>query len=191
MLEELLLFDSSRPSPSGYNIMIYTLGILIVSNVIFVLLCSALGLDGNISVDDEKKKEFETWKAKNVSPWMVLVSEILNSTIYSPVAEELTFRVVLLKYILVKQSNIDPQIANVLQALIFGLIHVTNTVFSTQSSKYTTLQTISATITGFISGWVYIHSNSVLPALFSHMINNGSAGLGEVISYVKFRRQGS
>lgn len=183
MLSELLLFDSSLPAPSMSDIFIYTIGILIVSNLVFVVLCSAFGVNVNDSLDKEKSKEYIEWKKRKLSPWSVLASEIVNSAIYSPIAEELAFRVLLMKYICMNRLGMDFWTANIIQATVFGGIHLTNNVFSTQSKKYTNLQTLSALITGLVSGWAYYKCNSILPSLLSHVINNGVAGVSEAMGY--------
>lgn len=187
MVLDLLSFNKSKPTPGMYTILLYTAIILVVSQLIFLVLTKMIGVDDvNSDIDNEKDKEYEKWAEKNVSPWALLASEIFNSTIYSPVAEELVFRVVLMKYICVDKYGIGPVQANVIQATAFGAMHLTNTAFSTQTSKYTNLQTLSASITGLVSGWAYVQTNSILPSLFSHMINNASAGTSEVLGYFKY-----
>ena len=61
---------------------------------------------------------------------------------------------------------------NVLQAIVFGLMHMSNVVASEQQLKKTMLQTLSATIGGLIAGWSYMYTNSLLTPIMSHMINN-------------------
>jgi membrane protease YdiL (CAAX protease family) len=145
-------------------------------------------MNSNSYLEKEKEKEYAEWQKRKLSPWAVAASELLNSTIYSPIAEELTFRLVLMKFVAIKTFNMSVWGANIFQASVFGIMHLTNSVYSTQTQGYTNLQTLSATISGLVSGWVYMKSNSILPPLLAHIINNGSAGLTEVVGYIKFIR---
>jgi membrane protease YdiL (CAAX protease family) len=189
MLEELLLFDSSKPAPDWTNVFIYSAVIIIATQLTFMALTKLMGIDNvNIELDSEKDNEYAEWQKKNISPWSVLFTEIVSSSIYSPIAEELMFRVLLMKFVFSKQLGLNNWTSNILQSLIFGGMHLTNTVFSTQTSKYTKLQTLSATIAGLISGWTYYHTNSIMPSLIAHFINNASAGMSEVIGYSKHLR---
>jgi len=188
LLNALILFDTSKPSPALLDILIYTSAILIISNLVFVVLCSLFGIDSNKTLDTEKNKEFEEWSKKNIAPWTVAFTELLNTTIYSPIAEEITFRLLLMKVGCVIGAGMNPWTANIIQAIIFGVMHLSNIVHTTQTTKYTVLQTISAMISGFVSGWVYIKCNSLLPSLLAHMINNGVAGLTELIGYLKYKK---
>lgn len=181
-----MLFDESRPAPSMYTVLIYTVGILVASNLVFVVLCALVGVDANDSLGKEKDKEYVEWAKRKLSPWSVLASEIVNSSLYSPIAEELTFRLLLMKIVCMERLRLSPTMAIIIQGVVFGTMHLTNSVFSIQSGRYTVLQTISALITGLISGWTYYHTNSILPALFSHVLNNASAGLSEVWGYHRY-----
>lgn len=185
-LDSIILFDENIPGPTTFDIVIYTAGILIASNLIFIFLCSIVGIDSSQTLETEKDKEFVEWRKRKISPWAVAASELMNSTIYSPVAEEIFFRLVLMKYIFIRGAGMNYWVANVLQAVIFGLMHMSNSVYSTQTSGYTDIQTFSSMISGLVSGWVYIKCNSLIPLVLAHMINNGVAGAGELAGYVKY-----
>jgi membrane protease YdiL (CAAX protease family) len=187
LLDSLILYDETSPGPSMSEIIIWTGVILVVSNLIFIVLCAIVGIDPNKTLDTEKDKEYQKWYANNVSPWTVGISEVLGSTIYSPVAEELAFRFLLLKVVCIRELKMNFWAANTLQAVIFGFMHVSNMSFTTQTKKYTYLQSFSAAISGIVSGFVYKQSNSILPSLFAHMINNGAAGASELFGYLSYR----
>jgi len=190
-MESFLLYDTSKPSPSLREIVIWTCATLIISNLIFVVLCTLLGVNSQSSIKKEKETEYTEWKKRGISPWSLAVSELLNSTIYAPVAEEVTFRLVLMKIICIQKLQLDPTLANIIQASVFGIMHLSNNVYTTQSKTYTNLQTLSAFISGLVSGYVYIKCNSLIPSLLAHIINNGAAGLSEVIGYIKYRHSHS
>lgn len=189
LLNTLILYDETLPSPSVSEIIIWTGAILVVSNLIFIVLCSIVGIDPNKTLDTEKDKEYNKWYDNNVSPWIVGLSELLGSTIYSPIAEELAFRFLLLKVICIRNLNMNFWAANILQSAIFGIMHVSNMSFTTQTKKYTYLQSFSAAISGLVSGFAYKQSNSLLPSLFAHMINNGAAGTSELFGYISYRNK--
>lgn len=184
MLEELILFDTSKPAPDWTNVFIYAAVIIIATQLTFMALTKIMGIDDvSKDLDSEKENEYNEWEKKKLSPWSILATEIASSSIYSPIAEELMFRVLLMKFVLSRQLGLNNWTSNVIQSLVFGGMHLTNTVFSTQTAKYTRLQTLSATIAGLVSGWTYYHTNSVMPSLVAHFINNTSAGISEFAGY--------
>ena len=189
LLNALVLYDESLPAPSVSEIIIWTAVILVVSNIIFIVLCTLVGINPNQTLDDEKEKEYQKWYKNNVSPFIVGLGEVLGSTIYSPIAEELTFRFLLLKLICIRKLNMNFWIANMLQATVFGFMHVSNVSFTTQTKKYTVLQSISAAISGAVSGFAYKQCNSILPSLLAHMLNNGAAGAGEIFGYISYKNK--
>lgn len=187
IFQEFILFDTSRPAPSFSVICIYACGIIILSQVIFMVLLKIMKISNvNDSLDKEKVKEYEDWKKKGISPWFVLVSDVINSTVYGPVAEELFFRVLLMKFICVKYFKISPGIANIIQSVIFGTMHVTNGVFSIQTQKYSNIQALSAGISGLVSGYGYSSSNSIFSPLLAHMLNNLIASGSEIWGYHQY-----
>lgn len=186
MLEILLLFDENKEVPSLSKILLYTVIIIVASNIVFMAFCFILGIDPAKQIEKEKQVEYKEWKEKGLSVTSLAISELFNTVIYSPTVEELLFRVLLMKFILVRYFKISYWVANGIQSIAFGSLHLTNNIYSTQTTKYTSLQTLSATISGFISGWAYIQSNSVLPCLFSHILNNGTASFSEVIGYYNY-----
>ena len=188
---DFLKFDQDRPNASFYDIIIYTAAIFVSSNLIFMILISLFGINANDSIENEKNKEYDEWYKKNISVWSLILSNMTNSSIYSPIAEEIVFRLVLLKYILVDKFKLNIYTSIIIQSLIFGSLHLSNITFTTQTKKYTYLQTFSAIITGIISGWVFYHTNSLLPCIFSHIINNTSASISEIIGYIKYKREKS
>ena len=189
LVNMMLLFDESLPGPSLTEVLIWTGVIIVASNLIFVVLCALVGINSSKTLDHEKSAEYSEWLKNKVSPWAVAGSEFLNSSLYSPVAEELAFRFLLLKILCVRGLGMNFWVANVVQALVFGTMHMTNVAFTTQTKTYTYLQTLSASISGLVSGWVYRQSNSILPPLIAHVLNNASAGFSEVMGYVDYRRK--
>lgn len=187
IFSELTLFDSAGHSPDVSTIVLWAAIILLVSQTLFLVLTKLMGMnDVSQNLETEKNKEYKTWAAKGVSPWFVLFCDVVNSSLYGPIVEEFVFRFLLMKKILVEVFHFPPQHANVIQAAVFGSMHMTNSVFSVQSVAYSNLQALSSGISGLVSGWVYIQSNSILPSLLSHMLNNFLASSSEVYGYMKY-----
>lgn len=191
LLDDLLLYDSSRSAPNITEILLWTGVILVISNIIFTAICAIFGVNSSDTLDKEKDKEYVEWMKHDVSPWAIVSSEILNSSIYSPIAEELAFRVLLLKIICIRGLKLDFWLSNFIQASIFGAMHMSNVTFTTQTKNYTYLQSLSAGISGLVSGFVYRQSNSILPSLIAHMLNNAGAGMSEVVGYIRYRKNKS
>ena len=80
----------------------------------------------------------------------------------------------------------NPAGANFLQAIVFGLMHMSNVVSSDQQLNKTVLQTVSSTIGGLIAGWSYMYTNSLLTPIMSHMINNIIATSSDMMEYSMF-----
>ena len=182
----ILKFDGSKSSPSPSEICIYTIIILLVSNLIFISLMRLCQVNLDKTVDNEREKEYKDRKKKEIHPLTFLISEIVNSIIYSPLSEELFFRFLLLKVIAIHLLKMSVWSGNILHALIFGSLHSTNKIYSDQTGKLTLLQTISSTVSAIVSGFVYVKSNSILPSLLAHIINNLSASISDVIDYYRF-----
>jgi len=77
--------------------------------------------------------------------------------IAAPILEELFFRGIILDGFL---KNYKPKYAILASAFLFGVIHGNLP------------QGISAFLSGILIGWVYWKTNSVLPGIFMHLINN-------------------
>lgn len=90
--------------------------------------------------------EFSTWKG------------LLSVAIIAPIVEEITFRGIILKGFLKHYSVIKSVI---LSALLFGLIHMNPWQF------------VTAFAAGIVLGWWYIKTDSILPTIFGHALNNG------------------
>ena len=137
-------------------------------------------------LSEEINDEFSAIKEKSVSPIVFGFSEILNGGIYAPIVEEMFFRFLIFKIIMIKVFKMNLTPALILQAIIFGVMHMTNVITSDQGTSKTILQTISATIGGFLSGFTYVYTNSILTPIMSHMINNIIATSADTIEYTMF-----
>jgi membrane protease YdiL (CAAX protease family) len=114
------------------------------------------------------------------------LNETTSGVLYSPIAEEFVFKFLLMKKLLHEYFKFSPMSSNIIQSLCFGVLHKSNSIFSNQTQSFTNIQGLCATINGFISGWVYQKSNSIIPCLLAHMINNAVAGVSEVVGYSDF-----
>lgn len=77
--------------------------------------------------------------------------------ILGPILEELLFRGAITKVLLKKYKPIT---AILLSGLIFGLFHVNPA------------QVIGATLIGFVLGWIYYRTRSLIPCILIHIMNN-------------------
>jgi hypothetical protein len=186
VVQELIKFDPSKETASFGKQLVIAMLCVIVNNVIFNVIIRYLPQEHMEDYDEEVDDEFENIQEKQISPVLFGISEMLNGGIYAPIVEELFFRFLLFKIIFVKIFRIQPTSANILQAVIFGLMHLSNVVSSDQQFKKTCLQTLSATIGGLISGWSYMYTNSILTPLMSHMINNIISTSADTIEYSEY-----
>lgn len=82
---------------------------------------------------------------------------ILCITVLGPVLEELLFRGAITDALLKKYS---PAKAIVFSGLIFGLFHVNP------------VQVVSASLIGFVLAWLYYKTQSLIPCILIHILNN-------------------
>ena len=183
-IQELIYFDVNLPTASFGKQLLVALLSVIVNNIIFNLVYKFM--PGSDRIQEDSDQEYSIIESKAVSPIAFGISEIVNGGLYAPIVEELFFRFLLFKIVLVKIYGFQPNSANFLQAILFGVMHMTNVITSAQSVNRTLLQTLSASIGGFLSGWTYVYTNSLLTPIMAHMINNLIATSSEVIEYSHF-----
>ncbi len=90
----------------------------------------------------------------------------LSISLFGPVLEEVLFRGAIQGYILRKFGK--PWLAIVLASLVFGIIH------------WNPVQVVYATLLGFIFGWLYYRTGSLLSVIVGHVLNNSIATLSEL-----------
>ena len=85
------------------------------------------------------------------------VFAFLTVVVAAPILEEIFFRGVILEGLL---KNYSPAKAIIWSAVIFGVAHMNM------------WQTTGAILSGLLLGWVYWKSNSIIPGMVIHFINN-------------------
>jgi len=183
--KELLLFDVNQPAPSFTKVLVWTVVVMIYTMVIFRM---SLRNDQQEEFQEAKGREFQSMYNKRIEPTELAMAEFINAGVYAPIAEELFFRLFLFKTLLIKRLKLNKHVANVIQAILFGLFHISNMLHASNEVSNVYLQTIAATIGGFISGYAYMYSNSILPSFLAHAINNTLAIHSEVTSYEEIVR---
>lgn len=88
---------------------------------------------------------------------------IISIVVMAPVVEELLFRGAIQGYLMRRYNR--PYLGIVISSLIFGVIHANPA------------QIPFAVILGMALGWMYYVTGSLVPGIFMHFINNGSAVL--------------
>lgn len=100
---------------------------------------------------------YEEYAAMLTDMTAISIWTFLYIAIASPIAEELIFRGVILKY---AKDNAPFIIANILQAALFGVFHGN------------IIQGIYAFLLGMVIGYIYYLSGSVIPCVIVHMSVN-------------------
>jgi membrane protease YdiL (CAAX protease family) len=185
-IDEILKFDSTKPMASIQIQIIVSLSIVIFSNLAFSIILKLFMSDDFISkVEKDQGLELSRIKNKGISLRLLTLGEIVNGSIHAPISEELFFRFLLFKILFVNKMNINPHIANFLQASIFGGLHMTNSIYSEQKLNISLAQSISSFITGVLCGYSYYYTNSILPSTFAHIINNLISSCNQIYDYKK------
>jgi len=189
IVQEILKFDPEKPMASFQVQLVATICVLLLSTMTFsVVLKVFMSKKFSDSIGDDRQKEYESMKEKGVSISNLLFGEILNGSVHAPISEELFFRFLLFKLVFVRLLKMNPHTANFLQAGIFGALHMSNTVYSDQEIKLSIAQSISSGITGLICGYSYYYTNSILPAIGAHMVNNLIASYDQYNGYAAYLR---
>ena len=103
----------------------------------------------------------EEWSETLNDDTQITFPNVLNICLLAPIAEEITFRGVLLGGLL--RMHCQPWLAILLSAIIFGAIHMSPMTF------------LGVTIGGVIYGWLFWRTRSILPCIIAHIVNNTSA----------------
>jgi membrane protease YdiL (CAAX protease family) len=184
LLKEILIFDTSKPASSLQEQFIATICILVLSTLIFK--ASVSFFPDKFIKNIGKNVEFDQLLKKNISKNKLAMAEIFNGSLLGPIQEELLWRFLLLKLFLIQKLNLNFHIANIIQATIFGSMHLTNAIYSDQSKNVCILQSVSSGIAGLICGYSYKLTNSILPSLFAHILNNLFASYHQISSYSSY-----
>jgi hypothetical protein len=184
-IRELLLFDVTKPMADYPTIIIVAISAVIFNNILYTMFMRNMPQNYNEVLNDEQGREFETYKEKKISPLVLGISELVNSGIYAPMVEELFFRFLFLKIILMKVFKFNFHTANFFHAIIFGALHMTNAVVSDQELNRTIVQSVMAGCGGLIAGYTYSYTNTILTPLLSHFINNMMSAGSEFIDYAQ------
>lgn len=105
---------------------------------------------------------------KFLPDWMDQTFDVLQTgslgifciALFGPVLEELLFRGAITKVLLQKYR---PATAILLSGLVFGVFHINPA------------QVVGACLMGFLLAWLYYRTNSLLPGILVHVLNNGSS----------------
>ena len=183
-VQELIKFDPTKETSNFSEIVIVAIASVMLNNMIYnVGMKYFMSHEKAKELDSEYETENENIAEKEINPLMFGISEMLNSGVYAPLVEELFFRFFLLKVILVKMCELDIHKANIIHAVLFGALHMTNVVVSEQQINRTIMQSIMASFGGLINGYTYIYTNSIFTPLLAHMINNMVASGTQIIDY--------
>ncbi len=88
---------------------------------------------------------------------------ILSMTLLAPILEEVMFRGAIQGYLMRNYKN--PYVGILVASLVFGVFHLNP------------IQVIYASLLGFILGWIYYRTGSLLPVVIGHVLNNSLACL--------------
>jgi membrane protease YdiL (CAAX protease family) len=191
---ELFKYDANKPMSSFSNQLITALVIIILNNLILQVVIKYYPQEKliirkqNIEtvLSEETKSEFKKYSKKLVSPNILLLSEVVNASLYAPIIEEVFFRFLLLKLLLVRYFKLNIHTAIIIHAILFGSFHMTNVITSDQEINKTVIQSVSAGLSGVIYAYAYIYTNSIFTPLLAHFINNIMSTMADYIEYSKY-----
>ena len=106
-------------------------------------------LAGQLDLPDSNAELFQNVMA---SPW-----GYLSICIFAPLVEEVVFRGAILRELL---SSFKPWVAIIISALLFAAAH------------FNLAQLPHAFLMGILMGWMYWRTNSIIPGILFHWVNN-------------------
>lgn len=92
---------------------------------------------------------------------------VLSITILAPILEEVLFRGAIQGYLMRCFKN--PYVGIIIASLVFGVFHLNPS------------QIVYASLLGFILGWIYYRTRSLLPVIIGHILNNSLATLSTLM----------
>ena len=92
---------------------------------------------------------------------------VLSITILAPILEEVLFRGAIQGYLMRCFKN--PYVGIIIASLVFGVFHLNPN------------QVVYASLLGFILGWIYYRTRSLLPVIIGHILNNSLATLSMLL----------
>ncbi len=95
------------------------------------------------------------------------IYSVITVAVMAPILEEIIFRGFILNGLL---KNYSPQKAILWSATLFGIVHLNPWQF------------IGAFLIGSLMGWVYWKTNSIIPGILIHFVNNFTASMVMIFS---------
>ncbi len=105
------------------------------------------------------------WLESNFIALSQTLTGILSIALIAPIVEEMLFRGAIMSYML--QQGYPPIKVIILSAALFGFIH------------FNPVQVVFAFLMGVVFGWIRLKSESILPVIIGHILNN-SIGVAEI-----------
>lgn len=99
----------------------------------------------------------ESWAASLAEAFKADIWTFGMAVFFAPLVEEVLFRGIILKGYL---QQFSPTKAIIISALFFGLIH------------FHPIQGLSAAMIGIVLGWMYWRTQSLIPGIITHFVNN-------------------
>ena len=92
---------------------------------------------------------------------------VISITFLAPILEEVLFRGAIQGYLMRCFKN--PYVGIIIASLVFGVFHLNPS------------QIVYASLLGFILGWIYYRTRSLLPVIIGHILNNSLATLSTLM----------
>ena len=182
LFDELLRFNVGKPAAS-FKKQVMVAGLMALWLWISPRVSGALCSESSLL--KETLREYN-WRIKNeITPGRQMAVGVLRRSLYSSISEELLFRVIVLKC-LVQKFGMRGWHANILQAVVFGSLHMTNAVTRQQGVKTSVCQSLIASVSFWLYGWSFMTTNSIWPALVVHMFGNLYFSVNDGLAYEEF-----
>lgn len=182
-MDFILKFNEQEPTIDTEHIVYYTVAILVLETLTTTVINKILYDTHKTTIVEEQNTEYKTYKDKNIPLPNVFINELTNSVFFSPIAEEFVFKIFVLKIICTKYLKLNSHVSNILQSILFSLLHLSNYMITNQTKIYNTVQCVSALFSSMVTGYVYIHTNSILPPLIAHILINLFSSINTLINY--------
>lgn len=184
VFREILLFDTSRPDSKFTKDFSVAVAIFLITYItVYISLKVYLAASGssqrkyNDITYNGFLKSMDSLEKKHITKDKFLLLGTLGSSIWPAINEELLFRFIVLKVVLVGKLKLNIHLAVFISALLFALVHYNNWFRTDATMAESHVQVLQTFMLGILFGYSYYYTNNIITPMMAHFFNNFSVTL--------------
>jgi len=179
VFREILLFDTSRPDSKFTKDFSVAVAIFLITYItVYISLKVYLAASGssqrkyNDITYNGFLKSMDSLDKKHITKDKFLLLGTLGSSIWPAINEELLFRFIVLKVVLVGKLKLNIHLAVFISALLFALVHYNNWFRTDATMAESHVQVLQTFMLGILFGYSYYYTNNIITPMMAHFFNN-------------------